>query len=89
MNLHTKRDLERAAAKYGATVDDQSDGRSWAFLVDAPAGYRWQGDFIHTISASAYKGRREWLDGLIRDIEERMAYGLEKCPEPNCDVCES
>ncbi len=91
--LLTLRDLQSAAKKYGATLDDQSvtgGGRKLRqFTVDAPTGKVWACDGIHGIFLTWYDGEDDghWRDEVIRDALERMSRGLDDCEDPDCDVC--
>jgi hypothetical protein len=94
----TLRTLRIEAKKIGATVDD-STLRSGFINVDAPIGKVWACDgSIHALCVwvnipdhSTLLGDRpdtKYRQESIQDALERMAYGLEDCTEPNCDVCE-
>lgn len=79
MNL---RSLKAAAAKIGATVENDSDGRWCVYQVCAPKGYEWSdGGSIHL--------RVEWPDGssgedkdaVIQDAINRIECGLQSAED--------
>ena len=83
----TIKDLKAAAAKVGATVEQDSAG---VFQVCAPDGKQWaEGSCIHLrVDFQELDGRRgnaKWASAEIEDAIDRIAFGLEERDEENCD----
>ncbi len=81
-----RRDLERAAKKYGATVE--SDPRNWpevTYQIVLPPGKRWFDD-LHCLKVDYDRTDPAWRDAAIADAIERMEqYGQpEDC---DCNEC--
>ena len=79
----TLRQVKAAARKIGAVVTDDIIGETHECTVEAPAGYRWLAADIHMFVDSAYV---PWKPDYA-DLLERMAYGIEPCPDPECEWC--
>jgi hypothetical protein len=68
--------LKWAAAKVGATVEDDSAGSHICYQVVAPAGKWWvESDGPHLVVATR-RGDKLWLAEAIADGVERIGYGL-------------
>lgn len=88
MPQYTKTFLTKEANKFGAEVTVNPDGRSISIIVDAPDGKIWRGNGTHALVASCFKGPWGPTEEVVKDLLERMAGGLEDCPDADCDICE-
>lgn len=73
-----KRNLESEARRLGlvgVTVEDDSAGDEVRLQVCAPIGKMWIDGPKHLV-CSTYRGPQSWLDDVVKDTKERMAYGL-------------
>jgi hypothetical protein len=81
--MSTLRQVKAAAAKIGAIVEDDKVGHTHECTVEAPPGYRWRADELHQfVNASYIPWKPDYADLL-----DRMADGIEPCPDPDCDWC--
>lgn len=70
--------LKRVAEAAGASVDE-SMLEAGSLVLDAPAGYVWSASREPTmVEAGAVRGTTWWAQAC-RDMEQRMAQGLDKC----------
>lgn len=79
--------IQRDASRYGATVDwceNRGD-----VMVDTPSGFVWAESGCHCIVEQFMNvsGDR-WTTDAANMVIERMACGLAKCDEADCDVCQ-
>ena len=79
--------LRKAAKQIGATVHGPVNGE---IFVIAPMGEVWSCDgSIHELVASGW--RLEFIEDLesylIKDLMERMSYGLTRCDDQGCEWC--
>ncbi len=80
----TLRKLKALAHKLGATIVDDKIGDTHECTAEAPHGKVWSCDGgLHMLVACAY---RPWKPDY-EDLHERMEYGLEDCPDPECEWC--
>lgn len=76
--------VRAAAAKLGATVEDEKVGHSHSCRVEAPHGKIWAEGDVHELVDDA---NRPWKPDYA-DLLSRMAYGLEDCPAgADCEWC--
>jgi hypothetical protein len=87
------KDLQAAAARLGATVENHCGPRTACYMVDAPAGKVWvcSGD-IHCLvlewrGTSARPTWPEEKQDAIADAIDRISRGLTDCDDPDCDYC--
>jgi hypothetical protein len=87
------KDLQSAAAKLGATVENHCGYRVAEYQVVAPDGKVWAttGD-IHflVLNWNGTSSRPTWPEekqSAIADAIERISHGLADCELPDCDVC--
>jgi hypothetical protein len=75
------------AAQLGALVHFHVDreGLEHEITIDAPDGYIWTASAVHQLVQCGADGTP--MDALAADALERMAYGLERCDDPDCDIC--
>jgi len=73
-----KRTLERAAAKFGGHVEDDSAGSAVNLQVCAPEGKVWSESYSEHLVVATYKGPQAWLDDAVQDALARIAYGVEE-----------
>lgn len=83
--MATLKDVRAAAAKIGATVEDDKIGISHECRVEAPKGHVWSGDTIHEFVASGYTAKGQGPD--YTDLLDRMSFGCEPCTDPECEWC--
>jgi hypothetical protein len=80
--------IAAAAAQVNATIDAQSFDNG-ALVVDAPAGFVWSSNGGHAMREDFDLGRgQRWLRAATREMLERIAGGLRRCDDADCDVCE-
>jgi hypothetical protein len=54
--------------------------------AEAPVGFIWIAGAVHELVAEGRGGREATVDAQ-RDVRGRMALGVEKCEDVNCDWC--
>lgn len=75
--MKQKERLEKAAAKYGGTVEWHERG----FNVDTPRGFLWSSAGTCTLSHGFENaGGQRWLREEVTEAIERMADGVEPAP---------
>ena len=79
----TLRDVRKRAKALGAIVVDDKIGETHECTVEAPPGYRWATDELHQFVNCSY---RPWKPDYA-DLLDRMAQGIEPCPDPDCEWC--
>jgi hypothetical protein len=87
MPQYTKTYLTKEATKFGAEVEVNESGGSVSVTVDAPDGKVWRSSGTHAISASCLKGPDGPTEESVKDLLERMAMGLDDCPNEDCEDC--
>ena len=55
--------------------------------VEAPAGFVWTAGDVHELVSEA-RGGADATQYCLKDIRDRMAYGLEACRTSDCEWCE-
>lgn len=79
--------LRRAVTALGGVVT-VSEGRGLTVTCDAPAGCLWSSDGTHAlVEATSGPGPASWRAELVAALLDRVAYGVEPCTDPDCDVC--
>jgi len=79
-----RRDLEREARKYGATIQSDTVADNICLQVCSPDGMCWDED-LHMLVVTWTKGDEAWRDDSIADAIRRMKeYGVHKC---ECEQC--
>lgn len=79
----TLRDVKAAAKAIGATVEDGKCGNTHECRVEAPKGHRWMADGLHEfVDAANIPWKPDYADLL-----DRMEYGVEDCPDADCEWC--
>ena len=81
--MTTLASVKKAARAIGARVEDDRAGYTHECRVEAPRGMIWSCADIHELISAAY---RPWKPDY-QDLLDRMAYGVEKCDDPECDWC--
>ncbi len=84
----TEKTFRKEVSDRGAEIDGQSFGNG-TLNIDAPAGHVWAANGCHTICVvfENFIGQ-SWKTKAFDEAHELMAYGLEVCDDPNCDVCD-
>jgi hypothetical protein len=87
MATPTRRTLNATARRLGAVLDYRHDreGLEHEVVADAPAGSVWRDSGVHQLVCAGADGT-PWA-ALHADLAERMAFGVEPCDDPTCDVC--
>lgn len=85
----TMRDVRRVAAKYGATVEDASEGHWVTYHLCAPDGQQWACAEVHSLTVQWEPRQgpavvREWRQTLLAGAIRDMEHGLVAC-EPDCE----
>lgn len=83
--MATKSEVMKAAKSLDVRVE-QSNGLNEEWLFDAPAGYVFGCDAIHTLVA--VWNRDEPKADMWEDVFSRMEYGLLPCEDTRCESCE-
>lgn len=73
--------LKRAAAKVGATVENDSSGNWICYQVVAPDGMWWRESYGPHLAISTARGEKAWLVDAIKDGIERIESGLIEAEE--------
>ena len=73
--------LKRAAAKVGATVENDSSGNWICYQVVAPDGMWWRESYGPHLAVSTTRGEKSWLADAIKDGIERIGSGLIEAEE--------
>ncbi len=81
----TLKAIKTLAKQIGATVIDDKCGHTHECTVEAPAGKRWKCSEIHMLVDCA---NIPWKPDYA-DLLDRMAYGVEDCPDKDCEWCNS
>lgn len=81
--MSTLAKVKALAAALGATVEDDKIGNTHECRVEAPRGKRWKCSEIHELIDSSY---RPWKPDYA-DVLDRMNYGIEDCPDADCEWC--
>ena len=90
LNAKKMRPLRQAVAAAGGTIDEATE---WVGFInlDAPDGFRWAASGVHALCVSFVDANDDTSPALqtdaIDDALERVAYGLEPCDDPECDIC--
>jgi len=84
-----RRKVRERLAELGGTMEDDGVWDERRFQLIAPAGQVWACDGnLHSLVVSYTQG--PWKDAINenwKDAYERMAYGLIKCPDAECEWC--
>lgn len=83
--MTTLRHVKAAARKVGAIVEDDKCGTTHECTVEAPPGHVWNCDDLHMFVANAFV---PWKPDYA-DLLSRMARGVRKCEDKECDWCEN
>jgi len=78
MNLAT---LKRAAAKVGATVENDSSGNWICYQIIAPDGKWWAESCGPHLAVNTARGNKDWLADAIKDGIDRIESGLIEAEE--------
>jgi hypothetical protein len=83
----TRRNVTRAIKALGGTVEYRADreGLEHEVLANAPRGMRWRASEVHQLVCSGADGTT--FAELYADMLDRVAYGIEKCDDTECDTC--
>ncbi len=79
----TLNEVRKRAKALGAKVEDDKCGNTHECRVEAPPGKRWACSDIHELIDST---NRPWKPDYA-DLLSRMAYGVEDCPDADCEWC--
>lgn len=83
----TRQQVTTVARRYNARVEYRADkvGLEHELVIDAPVNYVWTSSLVHQLVMCGADGT-SWQE-LYQDALERMAQGIEKCMDINCDIC--
>lgn len=95
----SKRGAIFLANKFGVELDFGGRDGEYGISVEAPKGYVWKANGTHELISNSWTeeytdpntgvvtGKTTSKKELWDDIYERMQYGIEKCPTPDCEWC--
>jgi len=84
----TLNDVKRSAAKFNGTVEISKIGHDTTIYVNAPPGFVWSSEGIHCLTGGTWNYDKQWLQDVFKDLIKRINYGITKCENAECDICE-
>lgn len=79
----TRAQVLNEIAELGATWEELDSFAALDGYADTPSGFVWRATGTHTLAALNYTSRQEGWRALGEDVVK----GIEKCTDPECDVC--
>jgi hypothetical protein len=87
--MSTLAKVKAVANKLGARVLHDKTFEDQCLSIEAPKGKIWKCGEIHELCTSHPLHEKELMSELYSDAIDRMNYGVEDCPDQECEWCNS